>query len=152
GVVHEIKSGSRFYARRGDGANAETRAGDDIPVRPSTNTDLGALFWTAGLRGRPVLPMSIVLESLIDGSSMRGGFFDLGSATFDMTRILTGQLDAYVDVGRRVLDEIPGLEPAFRAVGDGAVCTNFPYDVAAATLIVREAGGVVTRADGGPLD
>ena len=30
--------------------------------------------------------------------------------------------------------------------------TNFPYDVAAAYLIVREAGGVVTAADGSPLD
>ena len=35
-----------------------------------------------------------------------------------------------------------------REVGDGAVCTNFPYDVAAAALIVQEAGGVVTRPDG----
>jgi fructose-1,6-bisphosphatase/inositol monophosphatase family enzyme len=32
------------------------------------------------------------------------------------------------------------------------VGTNFPYDVAAAYLIVREAGGVVTAADGSPLD
>ncbi len=31
------------------------------------------------------------------------------------------------------------------------MCTNFPYDVAAAALIVTEAGGVVTAADGGPL-
>ena len=32
------------------------------------------------------------------------------------------------------------------------MCTNFPYDVAAAALIVQEAGGVVTHADGRPLD
>ena len=107
--------------------------------------DLRALFWTAGLRGRPVLPVSIVLEQLIDRSSMRGGYFDLGSATFNMTRIVTGQLDAYVDVGRRLVDEIPELEAQFREVGEGAVCTNFPYDVAASSLIVEEAGGVVTR-------
>ena len=36
--------------------------------------------------------------------------------------------------------------------GKGAVCTNFPYDVAAAVLIVQEAGGLVTHADGRPLD
>ena len=71
---------------------------------------------------------------------MRGGYFDLGSATFNMTRIVTGQLDAYVDVGRYVVDVHPALEAAFRRVGDGAVCTNFPYDVAAAALIVQEAG------------
>ena len=33
-------------------------------------------------------------------------------------------------------------------MGDGTVCTNFPYDVAAAALILEEAGGVVTHADG----
>ena len=82
--------------------------------------------------------MSVLLEELIDGSSMHGGFFDLGSATFDMTRIVTGQLDAYVDVGRARLDELPELEAAFRVAGDGAVCTNFPYDVAAAALIVTK--------------
>jgi myo-inositol-1(or 4)-monophosphatase len=83
---------------------------------------------------------------------MHGGYFDLGSATFNMTRLVTGQLDAYVDVGWRVLRDIPELEAAFRVAGDGAVCTNFPYDVAAAALIVTEAGGVVTAADGGPLE
>ena len=65
-----------------------------------------------------------------------------GRPTFNITRIVTGQLDAYVDVGRRILDEIPETEPAFLAVGDGTVCTNFPYDVAAAALILEEAGGV----------
>jgi len=145
GIVHEIKSGHRFIARRGRGVEA------DVPVRLSANVDLGALFWTAGLRGRPALPMTVLLEELIDGSGMRGSYFDLGSATFDMTRIVTGQLDAYVDVGRHVVDVHPALERAFRAVGDGAVCTNFPYDVAAAALIVEEAGGVVTRPDGSSI-
>jgi myo-inositol-1(or 4)-monophosphatase len=94
----------------------------------------------------------VVLEELVDGSSMGGGYFDLGSAAFNMTRIATGQLDAYVDVGRRIVDECPETEAAFLEVGEGAVCTNFPYDVAAAALIVQEAGGVVTHADGRALD
>ena len=145
GIVHEIKSGHRFIARRGGGVQAGQS------VRLSANSDLGALFWTAGLRGRPAMPMTVVLEELIDGSGMRGGYFDLGSATFNMTRIVTGQLDAYVDVGRYVVDVRPSLEAAFRRVGDGAVCTNFPYDVAAAALIVEEAGGVVTRPDGASI-
>jgi myo-inositol-1(or 4)-monophosphatase len=151
GVVHEIKLGQRFFATRGEGARVERADGASVPVSLSANTDLRALFWTAGLRGRPAVPVTVLLEDLIDGSSMHGGYFDLGSATFNMTRIVTGQLDAYVDVGWRVLDEMPELEAAFRVAGDGAVCTNFPYDVAAAGLIVAEAGGVVTAADGGPL-
>jgi myo-inositol-1(or 4)-monophosphatase len=151
GVVHEIKSGDRFFARRGQGAVAESARRAPLPITLSENVDLQALFWTAGLRGRPSMPLAVVLEDLVDGSSMRGGYFDLGSATFNMTRIVTGQLDAYVDVGRRVVDEYPQTEAWFRAVGEGAVCTNFPYDVAAAALVVEEAGGVVTRADGTPI-
>jgi myo-inositol-1(or 4)-monophosphatase len=157
GVVHELKSGDRFHATRGGGTVGE-RAPDAEGVRlpiallPSDNTDLQALFWTAGLRGRPLLPVSIVLEDLVDGSSMGGGYFDLGSATFNLTRLVTGQLDAYVDVGRRVVDEVPSTEAAFLQVGEGSVCTNFPYDVAAAALIVEEAGGVITHADGRALD
>ncbi len=151
GVVHEIKHGHRFFAERGMGTRAEHNDGSELPIRRSANVDLRALFWTAGLRGRPVVPMSVLLEDLVDGSSMHGGFFDLGSATFNMTRIVTGQLDACVDMGWRVVHELPELEPAFRNAGDGAICTNFPYDVAAAALIVTEAGGIVTAADGGPL-
>ena len=151
-VVHELKTGSRFIARRGSGAQGETVEGAPIPLQPSANTDLGALFWTAGLRGRPLLPTSIVLEELVDDSGMGGGYFDLGSASYNLTRIATGQLDAYVDVGRRVVDEIPETLPAFLRVGEGSVCTNFPYDVAASVLIVQEAGGTVTHADGRSLD
>jgi myo-inositol-1(or 4)-monophosphatase len=152
GVVHELKSGQRFWATRGRGARRESASGEPREIRLSVNTDLHSLFWTAGLRGRPLLPTSVVLEELVDGSTMGGGYFDLGSATFNMTRIVTGQLDAYVDVGRRIVDECPETEPAFLEVGEGAVCTNFPYDVAAAVLIVQEAGGVATHADGRPLD
>jgi myo-inositol-1(or 4)-monophosphatase len=152
GVVHELKTGARFVASRGGGARGETSTGTAVPLLLSTNTDLSALFWTAGLRGRPLIPTSVVLEELVDGSGMGGGYFDLGSAAFNLTRIATGQLDAYVDVGRRVVDEVPSTEAAFLAVGEGSVCTNFPYDVAAAALIVQEAGGIVTHADGRALD
>jgi myo-inositol-1(or 4)-monophosphatase len=152
GVVHELKQGNRFFAIRGERASAERADGSPLPIVLSANEDLRALFFAAGMRGRPVVAMSVLLEELIDRSCMHGGFFDLGSATFDMTRIVTGQLDAYVDVGWHVLNTLPELEPAFRIAGDGAVCTNFPYDVAAAALIVTAAGGVVTGADGGSLE
>lgn len=151
GVVHEIKNGHRFFATRGEGAHVERVDGSAGKIRLSANNDLRSLFFTAGVRGRPVVAMSVLLEELIDDSSMHGGYFDLGSATFDMTRIVTGQLDAYVDVGWRVINELPELEPAFRRAGEGRICTNFPYDVAASALIVAEAGGVVTAADGGSL-
>ena len=69
--------------------------------------------------------MAVLLEELIDDSSMHGGYFDLGSCTFDMTRIVTGQLDAYVDSGWRVLDELPELEPrSARGRGRGSARTS----------------------------
>jgi myo-inositol-1(or 4)-monophosphatase len=151
GVVHEIKTGTCFTAGRGRGARASTASGDDVPLQTSANTDLRALFWTAGLRGRPVVPCSIALETLIDGSSMNGGCFELGSASFAMTRVATGQLDAYVDIGRRLVDDVPETADAFLAIGEGVVLTNFPYDVAASIVVVEEAGGVVTSAAGGSL-
>lgn len=152
GVVHELKSGQRLWATRDEGAQGATATGEALALGLSANTDLRRMFWTAGTRGRPMLPTSVVLEDLVDGCSLSGGYFDLGSASFNMTRLVTGQLDSYVDVGRRIVDECPATEPAFLAVGEGAITTNFPYDIAAAMLIVREAGGLVTHADGRPLD
>jgi hypothetical protein len=64
---------------------------------------------------------------------------------------LTGQLDAYVDVGPLMIELAPWVERRFREVGKGHVLNNSPYDVAAATLILQEAGCVVTDAAGRPL-
>ena len=152
GVVQELKSGDRFFARRGGGAAAQTSAGVALELRPSANTDPDALFFTSGQRGRPLMPTSVVLEELVDGTSLGGGYFDLGSATFALTRVADGRLDAYVDPGRRMVDERPRLVERFLAVGEGSVCTNFPYDVAAGALLVEEAGGVITHADGRALE
>ena len=146
GVVVEIKSGRRFVAVRGEGLQS------DAPVSLSQNQDLDRLFWVYGLRGRPARETVEVLAELLDRSSVGGGTFDLGSATFDMTRVLTGQLDAYVEPGPRMIDEVPGMLERFRRVGGGAVLNNSPYDVAAATLCLTEGGAVVTDAAGRPLD
>ena len=94
-----------------------------------------------------------MLAELIDASSVGGGTFDLGSATYDMTRIVTGQLDAYIEPGPRIVAEVPGMREEFERVGGGAVLNNSPYDLAAAALIcLEEAGAVVTDAYGAPLD
>jgi myo-inositol-1(or 4)-monophosphatase len=151
GVVAEIKSGALFAAERGRGL--ELRGLDGAAGEPSLsgNTDLSRMFWTLGFRGRPAVPLVTVLEELIDTSSVGGAVFDLGSATYDLTRVVTGQLDAYLDVGTRIIDEVPALEERFEEVGGGAVLNNSPYDLAAAVLCVEEAGGVVTDAHGAPL-
>ena len=143
GCVVEIKSGSAFVAERG--------AGVDPAANLSHNADLGRMFWAYGLRGRPVRVIAEVLADVIDASSVGGGTFDLGSATYDMTRVVTGQLDAYIEPGPRIVADVPGMREAFEALGGGAVLNNSPYDLAAVVLICEEAGAVVSDAYGGPL-
>lgn len=152
GCIQELKSGTVFLAEKGRGV---TISGDGAPPggpAPSDTTDLSRMFWTLGFRGRPARLLVEALGDLIDTSSVGGGVFDLGSATFDMTRLLTGQLDGYLDIGARIIDDIPHLQQEFERVGNGAVLNNSPHDLAAAVLCLKEGGAVVTDAYGGSLD
>ena len=121
-------------------------AGSSPAPRLSANTRPRADVLDLRLPRPPGAADREVLGELIDGSSVGGGTFDLGSATFDMTRIVTGQLDAYVEPGPRMVDEVPGMREEFERVGGGAVLNNSPYDLAAAALCLEEAGAVVTDA------
>jgi myo-inositol-1(or 4)-monophosphatase len=145
GCVVEIPSGAVFLAERGRGLV------ESPPVRLSANERLERMFWTYGFRGRPARPTAEVLAELIDASSVGGATFELGSAAFDMTRVVTGQLDAYVEPGPRLVADVPGMRAEFERVGGGAILNNSPYDVAAATLVLEEAGALVSDAYGRPL-
>lgn len=147
GCVVEIKSGARFLAQRGAGV-----VESPCPVRLSANTDIRRMFWGYGFRGRPVRATAEVLAELIDASSVGGGTFELGSQAFVMTRIVTGQLDAVIEVGSRLVDEVPGLRAEFERIGYGQVLNNSPYDLAAPALCLTEAGGVLSDGWGRPLD
>jgi len=144
GCIVEIKSGARFAAERGGGLEPAPSL--------SENVRLERMFWAYGLRGRPARQTAEVLAELIDASSVGGATFDLGSATYDMTRIATGQLDAYVEPGPRMVADLPGMRTEFERVGGGAVLNNSPYDLAAAAICLQEAGAVVSDAYGQPLD
>ena len=146
GCVVEIKSGDWFLAQRGSGISS-SRA-----VMLSRTVDVAEMFWAYGFRGRPVRPTVEVLGNLIDASSVGGGTFELGSQSFAMTRIVTGQLDAVIEVGSRLIDDVPGMLAEFERVGRGQILNNSPYDLAAAWLCLREAGGVVSDGWGEPLD
>lgn len=152
GVVQEIKSGDIFVAERGAGYRAKHASGAKIPFAPTARVDLESLFWTLGFRGRPAVVLASVLEELIDTSSVGGSVFDIGSATYSVTRILTGQLDAYVDIGPAIIDAHAWTEAEFRRVGRGNVLCNSPYDLAAVHLICKEAGVPIGDASGRPLD
>jgi len=151
GVVQELKSGDLYVAERGAGLRMERADRSEIPLLPSPSTDIESLFWTLGFRGRPAVMLATVLAELIDGSSVGGGVFDVGSATYCITRVLTGQLDAYVDVGPEIIAAHPAAEAEFRRVGRGAVLNNSPYDLAAVRLLCTEAGIPISGARGESL-
>jgi myo-inositol-1(or 4)-monophosphatase len=146
GCVVEIKSGDWFLAVRGGGVESSR------PVRLSSCGEVGRMFWGFGFRGRPARRVTEVLGDLIDSSSVGGGTFELGSQAFAMTRIVTGQFDAVIEVGSRLVDEIPGMRAEFERVGGGQVLNNSPYDLAAPWLVLREAGGVASDGWGSSLD
>ena len=145
GCIVEIPSGTVFLAERGAGVI------ESPPVRLSANERIDRMFWAYGFRGRPARPTTEVLAELIDASSVTGGTFDLGSAAFDSTCVVTGRLDAYVEPGPRMVADVPGMREEFERVGRGSVLNNSPYDLAAAALVLDEAGAVVTDAYGGSL-
>lgn len=145
GCIVEIPSGQVFLAERGCGIV------EGPPVLLSQNERIDRMFWAYGFRGRPARPLVEVIGDLIDASSVGGATFDLGSAAFDLTRVVTGQLDAVIEPGPRLLDEVPGMRAEFERVGGGAVLNNSPYDIAAAALILGEAGAILTDAYGRSL-
>ena len=146
GCVVEIKSGASFLAERGAGC------GGARPCALGANERLDRMFWTYGFRGRPARATRRgARRPHRRARRSAAATFELGSATFDMTRVLTGQLDAYVEPGPRLVDDVPGMREEFERVGGGAVLNNSPYDLAAAVLCLEEAGAVVTDAHGEPL-
>jgi myo-inositol-1(or 4)-monophosphatase len=145
GCVVEIPSGTVFLAERGQGVVEGPEA------KLSANERIDRMFWTYGFRGRPARIAVEAIADLIDASSVGGGTFELGSAAYDMTRVLTGQCDAYVEPGPRIIADVPATKAEFERVGNGAILNNSPYDLAAAALILEESGAIVTDAYGEPL-
>ena len=152
GVIQEIKTGDIFVAERGAGFSMKRAYGAEIAFLPSARSDLESLFWTLGFRGRPAVILASVLEELIDVSSVGGCVFDIGSATYSVTRILTGQLDAYVDIGPAIIAAHPWMEQSSAALGAAHVLCNSPYDIAALYLLCREAGVPMATPPVGPSD
>lgn len=151
GCIQEIKNDTLFFAERGKGVTIQEGKEKTKPVLTS-EINLRNIFWCIGFRGRPAKPLVAVLGNLIDTSSVDGGLFDLGSACFSMTRLLTGQMDAYIDIGKRIMDDVPWVKEEFARVGRGSILNNNPYDIAAATLIAQEAQCIITDGYGNSID
>lgn len=149
GLLMNIKDGSWIY---GDTESGLSSGGFTHPLpRLAGTTDLTRMFWSVEFNGHPMHLMSPAYAHLVDQSANTGGIFIFNSATFSISRIITGQLDAYVDIGNRVLRDHPGTEPDFRQMGHGSILHLFPYDIAAAAYLARLAGVTITDAYGQDL-
>jgi len=150
-LVLELKNGASIYAAKDQPGVQAQGYGHPVP-RLSGNVDLTRMFWSIEFNGHPMRLMTEAYAHLVDSSANTGGVFVFNSASFSITRIVTGQLDAYVDIGNRILRDRPETESEFRAVGRGSILHLFPYDIAGSVLIARQAGVVVTDAYGNSLD
>lgn len=99
------------------------------------------------LIGRPARTLTHILSPIFNISGLRGGVFSFCSTTFSISSIMQGKLDLYIDIGGRILDEIPrSIKECERPMG------MFPYDLAAAYLLALESGLVITDAWGNSLE
>ena len=127
-AVVRIKEGTCFSASRGLGSR---RDGKPLVCERTSPVPIEALFWSTEVVGRPAASLFARLTQLIEATSVKGGMFIWNSTTYSMTAIATGALDAYVDV----------------PLEQGEVGL-FAYDVAAAYLVLLEAGGLCTTQEG----
>jgi len=149
--VLELKSGAWLYA---DDAHPKIESSGYPAAIPtlSANTDLSRMFWSLELNGHPMRLMCDAYGHLVDASANTGGVFLFNSASYSITRIITGQLDAFVDIGNRLLRDHPDTEAAFRLAGHGHILHLFGYDIAASAYLANRAGVTITDAYGEPLD
>lgn len=148
-LLMDIKNGSWIY---GDDAAGLSAGEFEFPVpRLSRTTSLSHMFWSIEFNGHPMHLMSAAYSHLVDRSANAGAVFVFNSATYSISRIITGQLDAYVDIGNRLLKDHPWTEADFRASGRGSILHLFPYDIAAAVYLARQAGVVITDGYGNDL-
>ncbi|MBK4205592.1 hypothetical protein EGI09_17135 [Bacillus subtilis] len=147
----ELKTGAYMYADvYSEGIYYEGYRGT-LP-NLSKVRDMKHMFWSLEFNGHPAHLMINAYGHLIDQSANNGGVFVFNSASYSISRIITGQMDAYVDIGNRLLKDDPALLKDFQDVGNGQVLHLFPYDIAASVFLAKKAGVVITDAYGKSLD
>lgn len=152
GCVMELLTDRTFYAERGGGAKVYVDGHARKP-RVSENKDWEALAWSMTVPARPAELIFPTAARLIDLSSLKGGFFACNSTSYSITRLLTGQLDACIDIANRYYRDLPEkTTDYFINAGRGNVIGICAYDFAAAVLIAQEAGCILTDAYGQNFD
>lgn len=149
-ILKELKGGAYIYGDRDHEELLYDGFHSPLP-NLSAVTDLEHMFWSIEFNGHPADLMISAYGHLIDKSANPGGIFVFSSACYSISRIITGQLDAYVDIGNRLLKDKPELLPRFLEAGHGHVLHLFPYDIAAAVFLAEKAGLIITDAYGNSL-
>lgn len=152
GCIQEIKGNDLFFAERGHGAAWTGADGQARPLRLLPITEIARAPLSFEAVARPFEWLGIALSEIVNTASTRGGCFLFNSTAFSLTRLLTGQLAAVIDIGARMLQECPETRPRFVELGRGRPLGLYTYDIAAAALIAQEAGATVTDAFGRALD
>ncbi|MGI8906722.1 MAG: inositol monophosphatase family protein [Candidatus Sumerlaeaceae bacterium] len=153
----EIKSGVIISAAAGAGVCVRSSSRSKaVPVNGSClsrKTDIEKMFWATEMCGRPSQATQAVLGELINASSFAAACFVFNSASYAISRVVLGQLDAYADVFAALLRRANAArwESLSKSLFHGKVFGLFPYDIAAAAFIAEEAGAFVTDAQGNSL-
>jgi myo-inositol-1(or 4)-monophosphatase len=123
GVVYNPIADELFWAERGKGAYL-----NDKQIKVSTHTKLGTCLLATGFPADSATAQLSNITQFSKVTDLSMGVRRDGSAALDLSYVACGRLDGFWE-----------LKLA-------------QWDLAAGTLIVREAGGSVTNLSGGPFD
>jgi myo-inositol-1(or 4)-monophosphatase len=146
--VAELKQNDVFVASRGKGAVWYDGNGNEKPLNIAIIHDIAKAPLSFEVVARPLEYLGVVLDEIVNAASMNGGCFLYSSTAYSLTRLLTGQLAAVLDVGNRIARDHPWTRDRFIDVGKGTVIGLFTYDIAAAALIASEGGAIITDSYG----
>ena len=150
-LVMELVGNRMFYAEKGNSVRYYVN-GHSRKIRINENDNLEEMTWSMTVPARPAELIFPTAATLIDITSLKGGFFACNSSSFSITRLVSGQMNCCVDVANRFYRDIPMIvEDFFINSGRGNVLGSCPYDFAAALIIAEEAGCMVTDAYGESL-
>jgi myo-inositol-1(or 4)-monophosphatase len=157
GCLLELKSGAILAADRTGGVEIGSFSGTELrPLgsRLSDKESVRHLFWAHEVCARPSEATHALLGKLINESSFGGGVFVFNSSSYAISRVITGQLDAYLDPYASLLtgDSSGYWLKRSRELFGGKVFGLFAYDIAASVFLAKRAGAFVCDAMGKPLD
>ncbi|MBB6671951.1 inositol monophosphatase family protein [Cohnella nanjingensis] len=122
GVVFNPATRELYHASRGDGAFLNGKR-----IRAGAETDIGRALLATGFQASDWRQDSVAAAQVSRVAGISRSVRILGAASLDLCMIACGRLSGFWHDGL------------------------YPWDVAAGLLIVREAGGAVTNAEGEPF-